>query len=217
MIYTELTKKAMKLCFEAHKDQTDKSGLPYVFHPFHLAEQMPDEITTAVALLHDVAEDAHITPDALAETGFPPAVTEAVDRLTRREGVPYLAYVAAVKSDPVAKTVKLADLRHNSDLTRLDAVTKEDLRRVEKYRQAMVLLESPDPPEPRPGWQTDCCCVTVPQGSGYCPCCGRKIETHRDVPDALFDPEDTVWACECGGSEPLEFLYCSRCGARRPF
>ena len=45
MIYTPSTKKAMKLCFEAHKDQTDKSGLPYVFHPFHVAEQMADEKT----------------------------------------------------------------------------------------------------------------------------------------------------------------------------
>ena len=53
MIYTDLTKKAMKLCFEAHKDQLDKSGTPYVIHPLHVAEQMPDETTTVVALLHD--------------------------------------------------------------------------------------------------------------------------------------------------------------------
>ena len=56
MIYTPDTKKAIKLCFEAHRNQTDKSGLPYVFHPFHVAEQMPDEETTIVALLHDVIE-----------------------------------------------------------------------------------------------------------------------------------------------------------------
>ena len=57
MIYTADTKKALKLCFEAHKNQTDKAGMPYVFHPFHVAEQMPDEKTTIVALLHDVVED----------------------------------------------------------------------------------------------------------------------------------------------------------------
>ena len=57
MIYTALTKKALKLCFEAHRDQTDKSGMPYVFHPFHLAEQMHTEETVIAALLHDVAED----------------------------------------------------------------------------------------------------------------------------------------------------------------
>ena len=61
MIYTPKTKIAMKLCFDAHKDQTDKNGLPYVFHPFHLAEQMQDETTTIVALLHDVAEDTDIS------------------------------------------------------------------------------------------------------------------------------------------------------------
>lgn len=62
MIYTVDTKKALKLCFEAHKNQTDKAGMPYVFHPFHVAEQMPDEKTTIVALLHDVVEDTHPIP-----------------------------------------------------------------------------------------------------------------------------------------------------------
>ena len=61
MLYTPATKKALKLCFEAHKNQVDKSGLPYVFHPFHLAEQMTDEATTIAALLHDVVEDTSYT------------------------------------------------------------------------------------------------------------------------------------------------------------
>ena len=60
MIYTDLTKKALKFCFEAHKNQYDKSGMPYVFHPFHLAEQMTTEETTVVALLHDVVEDTDL-------------------------------------------------------------------------------------------------------------------------------------------------------------
>ena len=50
MLYTAETKRAMKLCFEAHKDQTDKGGLPYVFHPFHVAEQMIDEDSTGFIL-----------------------------------------------------------------------------------------------------------------------------------------------------------------------
>ena len=61
MIYTEKTKKAIRFCFMAHKEQTDKSGMPYVHHPFHLAEQMQDEDTTIVALLHDVCEDTSYT------------------------------------------------------------------------------------------------------------------------------------------------------------
>ena len=70
MIYTEMTKKALKLCFEAHKEQSDKSGMPYVFHPFHLAEQMQDEESTIVALLHDVIEDTEYTLDDLRKMGF---------------------------------------------------------------------------------------------------------------------------------------------------
>ncbi|MDD7260133.1 MAG: GTP pyrophosphokinase, partial [Eubacteriales bacterium] len=72
MIYTALTKRAMKLCFAAHREQTDKSGLPYVLHPVHLAEQMPDEESTVVALLHDVVEDTPYTLEDLAQLGFPP-------------------------------------------------------------------------------------------------------------------------------------------------
>ena len=79
MIYTPETKKAMKLCFDAHKDQTDKSGLPYVFHPFHVAEQMQDEKTTIVALLHDVIEDTSYTLQDLHEKGFDQGVLDALE------------------------------------------------------------------------------------------------------------------------------------------
>ena len=78
MIYTEKTKAALKLCFEAHKNQTDKSGMPYVFHPFHLAEQMKDEKTTIAALLHDVVEDTDYTIGDLEQMGFSPDVLEAL-------------------------------------------------------------------------------------------------------------------------------------------
>ena len=140
MIYTPMTKRAMKLCFAAHRDQTDKSGMPYVFHPFHLAEQMTDELTTVTALLHDVVEDTPYTLDDLREMGFPDEVICALSLLTHDPAVPYLDYVARISSDPIAKAVKLADLRHNSDLTRLDAVDEKALQRVEKYRTAIQLL-----------------------------------------------------------------------------
>ena len=141
MIYTEQTKKAMKLCFDAHKDQVDKSGMPYVFHPFHLAEQMETEETTVAALLHDVVEDTDYTLADLAEMGFPEAVLDAVALLTHDDSVEYMEYVRAIKDNPIAKAVKLADLRHNSDTTRLDTVDEKALERVEKYRRAIALLE----------------------------------------------------------------------------
>ena len=141
MIYTPKTKKALKLCFEAHKDQVDKSGLPYVFHPFHLAEQMQDEDTTVVALLHDVAEDTELTLDRIAEIDFGEKVMTALALLTHAKEVPYMDYVRAIKPNPIARTVKLADLRHNSDLSRLDEMTEKALLRREKYLKAIAFLE----------------------------------------------------------------------------
>lgn len=142
MIYTKETKKALKLCFEAHKEQEDKSGMPYVFHPFHLAEQMQDEVTTIVALLHDVVEDTDYTLSDLSDMGFSKDAVDALALLTHDDSVPYMDYVALIKDNPVAKAVKIADLKHNSDLTRLDIVDQKALQRAEKYKKAIALLES---------------------------------------------------------------------------
>lgn len=140
MIYTAGTKKALKLCFEAHKDQVDKSGMPYVFHPFHLAEQMSDERSTIVALLHDVIEDTEYTFEDLRKMGFEHEVIEALVLMTHDDSVPYMTYVAAIKQNPIAKAVKLADLEHNSDLSRLDIIDEKALKRKEKYATAIELL-----------------------------------------------------------------------------
>ena len=139
MIYTKMTKVALKLCFDAHKDQTDKSGMPYVFHPFHLAEQMKDEATTIVALLHDVVEDTDYTIEDLRKMGFSEEVLEAITLMTHAPEVPYMDYVARIKTNPIARAVKLADLNHNSDSTRLEVLTEFDLRREEKYKKAKPL------------------------------------------------------------------------------
>jgi (p)ppGpp synthase/HD superfamily hydrolase len=142
MIYTDLTKKALALCFEAHKEQTDKTGLPYVFHPFHLAEQMDDELSTVCALLHDVVEDTDYTFEDLRKMGFPKDVTDVLSLLTHADGVPYMDYVENLSRNETAKKVKLADLRHNSDLTRLspDKIDEYALKRTEKYKQAIKFL-----------------------------------------------------------------------------
>ena len=140
MIYTQKTKMALRLCFEAHKNQTDKSGMPYVFHPFHLAEQMKNEETTIAALLHDVVEDTDYTIADLEKMGFPANVLEALELLTHNDDTPYMEYVAKIKDNPIARAVKLADLDHNSDLSRLDVVDEKALKRREKYRQAIRLL-----------------------------------------------------------------------------
>ncbi len=141
MIYTPLTKKAMRIAFAVHKEQTDKTGMPYIYHPMHLAEQMQDEATTCVALLHDVVEDGDITFADLEEAGFTAEILSAVRLMTHGDGVPYMEYVKAIKANPVARVVKLADLRHNSDATRLDTVDEKARKRMQKYAEAIAILE----------------------------------------------------------------------------
>ncbi len=141
MIYTRATKRAMQICFEAHKDQLDKSGIPYVFHPIHLAEQMQDENTTVAALLHDVMEDTPYTLEDLREEGFSEEVLEALVLLTHQKSEDYLDYVRRIKDNPIAKAVKLADLAHNSDLTRLDMVDEKAVERKNRYQEAQAILK----------------------------------------------------------------------------
>lgn len=143
MIYTDLTERAMRLAYRAHNGQVDKAGVPYIFHPIHLAEQMTTEACVCVALLHDVVEDSDVTIEDIAAL-FPAEVTEAVRLLTHEENVPYLNYVRALRANPLARTVKLADLAHNSDESRLrDAVAHEPAsvaKRRAKYDAARAIL-----------------------------------------------------------------------------
>ncbi len=142
MIYTELTNKAMCLAYSAHHGQTDKNGIPYLFHPIHLAEQMEDEVSCCAALLHDVAEDTAVTMDELARE-FPPEVIAVLKLLTHKDGVDYFDYVRAIKANPVAVKVKLADLAHNSDQTRCvgSGLTAEQLAFWrQKYQKAKEIL-----------------------------------------------------------------------------
>lgn len=93
MLYTDKTKYAMKIAYEAHKNQVDKGGVPYVFHPFYLAEQMKTEDTVCVALLHDVVEDASVSIKELINAGFSKKVIDALILLTHKKGVPYMEYI----------------------------------------------------------------------------------------------------------------------------
>ena len=143
MIYTDLTERAMRLAYRAHNRQVDKAGVPYIFHPIHLAEQMTTEACVCVALLHDVVEDSDVTIEDIAAL-FPAEVTEAVRLLTHEENVPYLDYVRALRANPLARAVKLADLAHNSDESRLrDAVAHQPAsvaKRRAKYDAARAIL-----------------------------------------------------------------------------
>ncbi|MDE6665886.1 MAG: HD domain-containing protein [Ruminococcus sp.] len=144
MIYTKLTNKAMRIAYEAHHGQYDVNGVPYIFHPYHVAEQMNDEITVCTALLHDVAEDTNITIEQL-EKEFPEEVTEALKLLTHDKNTDYFDYIEKIRSNPVAKAVKLADLAHNSDISRITDKNVVSEKKLEywnyKYSAAKRILE----------------------------------------------------------------------------
>lgn len=142
MIYTPMTRKAMRIAYEAHAGQVDKTGMPYIYHPAHLAEMMPDEDSTITALLHDVVEDTPITIEQLAEEGFNETILTALRLLTHHPADRYMDYISQLSTCPLARRVKLADLRHNSDVSRLDTVNEKAVQRLEKYDRAIRLLEA---------------------------------------------------------------------------
>ena len=142
MIYTEMTITAMKIAYDAHLGQLDYNGVPYIFHPYHLAEQMDDEISCTVALLHDVVEDTSITFADL-EQMFPKQVVEIIMLLTHDEKVDYFEYIRKIKTNAIATKVKLADIKHNSNEARSlgSNLTKEQLLYwKEKYAKAKEIL-----------------------------------------------------------------------------
>ena len=140
MIYTIMTNKAMKIAYDAHYGQSDKAGVPYIYHPIHLAEQMTDEDSICVALLHDVVEDSTVSLDQLRSEGFNDAVISAVRLLTHDESVPYMDYIYQISRNPLARKVKLADLQHNSDITRLESRDEKAVSRLNRYKDAIALL-----------------------------------------------------------------------------
>lgn len=142
MYYTPMTKAAMKLCFEAHKDQVDKAGIPYIFHPTSLAERFEEgqEAEICAALLHDVLEDTNYKVDNIRAAGMNEEVIEALLLLNHNPKVEYMDYVRHLSKNHIARHVKICDLQHNSNLSRLEKVTEKDLKRVGKYKEALRIL-----------------------------------------------------------------------------
>ena len=146
MIWTEQTRLAYAIALAAHKGQVDKAGRPYIEHVRYVAEQMTDEVSTTVALLHDLFEDTLVTADDLTAPpiSMPAEVISSVSALTHRkdDGRTYMEYIADVAKNPVAKTVKIADLNHNMMLERLghDA-TEQDISRNKRYAKALMYLQ----------------------------------------------------------------------------
>lgn len=146
MIYTKMTIKAMDVAFSAHFGQKDKAGAPYILHPLHIAEGMPDEDLTVVALLHDVIEDTDFNASDLRKLGFTSTQVEAVVAMTRKKDEQYFDYIKRVKANDLAKIVKLADLKHNSDKSRLLTLPQEEQDKMiklidDRYKKAIKILK----------------------------------------------------------------------------
>ena len=133
--------KAISIAIEAHEGDVDKAGSPYILHPLRVMFQMETEEEMIAAVLHDVLEDTAISPDQLKETGFSERVLEALDSVTKRAGEAYEDFVKRAASDPIGKKIKLADLRDNMDLSRLERITDKDLERLKKYHNALKIIK----------------------------------------------------------------------------
>lgn len=136
------SEKAYEIAKKAHLGQVDKAGEDYIKHPEKVASFVKTDEEKAVAYLHDVIEDTELTLEDLCEYDFSKEVIEAVDIITKKRGEDYQSYLNSVKNNKLARAVKLADLRHNSDLTRLIKVTEKDIKRKEKYQKAIDFLNS---------------------------------------------------------------------------
>jgi (p)ppGpp synthase/HD superfamily hydrolase len=134
----ELLNVAISLAVEAHAGQFDKGGNPYILHclkVMHYVKSLDEEVL-AMAVLHDAFEDnKRMTVEYFAERGITLRVIQGVISLTKMPGESYEAYKKKVKDNPDAVLVKMADLRHNSDIRRLKGVTDKDIARVAKYMQ----------------------------------------------------------------------------------
>lgn len=132
--------EAETLARTRHAGQTDRAGKLYIHHLETVAASLPNEELQTIAWLHDILEDTDMSADELRSSGFAEPIVRAVEDLTREDEEDYMAYIERLSGNPLAVQVKLADLRHNMDLSRLPEVTEKDLERLEKYRQAEAFL-----------------------------------------------------------------------------
>lgn len=142
---SKLTKKCYAIAKEFHKGQYDRGGNPYIEHVKAVAEKMSTEETRAAALLHDILEDTECSAEDLLRMGIPEQIVQSVLLLTRVPEEDYEHYIRRLAQDPIARKVKIGDLEHNMDLSRLSEVTQRDIDRVEKrYKKYYSLLKFRD-------------------------------------------------------------------------
>lgn len=140
----DFVREAERFAVTAHEGQVDKAGQPYIDHPRRVAARVAETDgrpeAVAVALLHDVVEDAGVTLNDLSAAGFSAEVVAGVDAMTRRpgEGDDYYRRVGA---DELAIVAKRADIWDNTNPERLARLPLNDQVRLKaKYIHALQLL-----------------------------------------------------------------------------
>lgn len=138
----ELLNKMLVLATNAHSGQFDRGGNPYILHPLKVMHYLrsDDEELQCIALGHDIIEDTSVTYLKLSQEGFTERIIEGIRTLTKLPGETYDEYKQRVIQNQDAIKVKMADLRHNSDIRRLKGVTEKDIARVAKYHQFYLEL-----------------------------------------------------------------------------
>ena len=134
--------RAIAIAAQAHEGQLDKAGAPYILHPLRTMLSLSSPEARMAAVLHDVVEDGEVTFEQLRAEGFAAVVVEAVEALTKRAGEDFDAFIRRVAPNALAREVKLADLRDNSDLSRITQPTGNDRARLKKYKKAIACLEA---------------------------------------------------------------------------
>jgi (p)ppGpp synthase/HD superfamily hydrolase len=139
--------RAISLAAQEFDGRVDQGKQPYILHCLRVMNNLHtrDQELQAIAVLHDYAEDNSFfdIEESLAflrDQGFSERIIRAVDLLSHRENVSYDEYIKALAHNEDARLVKLADLKDNSNITRLKGLRKKDLDRMEKYHRAYIYL-----------------------------------------------------------------------------
>ena len=140
MNFDELREKAMQIAIKVHNGQVDKGGNDYINHPIRVSENCSLDEDKIVALLHDTIEDGDITVDYLLMQGFPHDIVDAVLSVSRNKDEGYFDFILRCKANPIGRRVKIADLKDNMDITRLNELTEKDINRLKKYHKAYKML-----------------------------------------------------------------------------
>lgn len=200
---------AIQLALHTHRGQTDKGDHAYILHPLRVLSSVSEDTAQLAAVLHDVVEDGEVTLNDLRKAGYPGQVVKAVDALTKRQGETYEAFIKRLKPNRLARTVKLADLKDNMNLSRIPNPSKSDLARLKRYRAAWTALTDPSESQLRK----------------LAAFATRSLVTSKRRSDTFEPSLDRCASCESAvlrpvivyytGSKPRDFvgIVLGRCGA----